>query len=266
MTTWAFLYGHPGTDPHTDRTVIESDGLRTILVPVPDESQAPAIAVELIESDAIALLELCGGFGAVDAALANFYASGVLALGRKTGPFLWQLPATYGFDAARLEAFLRRLPRSSLEAAELARRHDGRLKRGALVEAPVGVPYRHALEPRHPSWFQPACYALLRAHGCALVVADAAGLFPTADVALAPFAYYRLHGAEELYASRYDDDALQRIVDYLAERQPAHIPDDATGYQTPGRVQDEASTGDGDAGGTEEPSEEPEPTDEGTEV
>ena len=68
MTTWAFLYGHPGTDPHTDRTVIESDGLRTILVPVPDESQAPAIAVELIESDAIALLELCGGFGAVDAA------------------------------------------------------------------------------------------------------------------------------------------------------------------------------------------------------
>ncbi len=68
--------------------------------------------------------------------------------------------------------------------------------------------------------------------------------------------------------TRYDDDALQRIVDYLAERQPAHIPDDATGYQTPGRVQDEASTGDGDgdAGGTEEPSEEPEPTDEGTEV
>jgi Family of unknown function (DUF6506) len=48
--------------------VIESDGLRTVLVPVPDESQAPAIAVELIESDAIALLELCGGFGAVDAA------------------------------------------------------------------------------------------------------------------------------------------------------------------------------------------------------
>ena len=68
MTTWAFLYGHPGTDPYTDRTVIERDGLRRILVPVPDESQAPVIAVELIESDAIALLELGGGFGAVDAA------------------------------------------------------------------------------------------------------------------------------------------------------------------------------------------------------
>jgi hypothetical protein len=49
--TWAFPYGHPGTDPHTDRTVIGRDGLRTILVPVPDESQAPVIAAELIESD-----------------------------------------------------------------------------------------------------------------------------------------------------------------------------------------------------------------------
>ena len=29
-------------------------------------------------------------------ALANFYASGVLALGRRTGPFLWQLPASVG--------------------------------------------------------------------------------------------------------------------------------------------------------------------------
>jgi hypothetical protein len=49
--TWAFPYGHPGTDPYTDRTVIGRDGLRTILVPVPDESQAPVIAAELIESD-----------------------------------------------------------------------------------------------------------------------------------------------------------------------------------------------------------------------
>jgi hypothetical protein len=39
------LYGHPRTDPHTDRTVIERDGLRTILVPVPDESQAPAASL-----------------------------------------------------------------------------------------------------------------------------------------------------------------------------------------------------------------------------
>src|SRR5207244_6709411 len=65
-------------------------------------------------------------------ALANFYASGILALGKKTGPFLWQLPATYGFTPERLEPFLRLLPRTSREAAQLARGHDERLRRGAL--------------------------------------------------------------------------------------------------------------------------------------
>ncbi len=33
-------------------------------------------------------------------ALGNFFASGVLALGKLTGPFLWQLPATYSFEYA----------------------------------------------------------------------------------------------------------------------------------------------------------------------
>lgn len=46
-------------------------------------------------------------------ALANFYAAGVLALGRKTGPFLWQLPATYayvsGYDDAELDEWSSRV-------------------------------------------------------------------------------------------------------------------------------------------------------------
>jgi hypothetical protein len=68
LITWAFLYGHPGTDPRSDRTVVERDGLRTVLVPVPDESQAPAIALDLVDPYGVTLLELCGGFSAVDAA------------------------------------------------------------------------------------------------------------------------------------------------------------------------------------------------------
>jgi uncharacterized protein YecE (DUF72 family) len=64
----------------------------------------------------------------VDAPLANFYASGVLALRDRTGPFLWQLPPTLGFDADLLDDFLGRLPRTSDEAATLAQRHDGRLE------------------------------------------------------------------------------------------------------------------------------------------
>jgi uncharacterized protein YecE (DUF72 family) len=61
-------------------------------------------------------------------ALANFFASGILLLGRKTGPFLWQLPDSYRFDPARIEGFLDRLPWSSQEAEPLARQHDHRLK------------------------------------------------------------------------------------------------------------------------------------------
>src|SRR3954466_12240283 len=64
-----------------------------------------------------------------EAALGNFFASGPLALGRLTGPFLWQLPATYGFDAERMDQFMKLLPRNSRQVEEVARRHDHRLKR-----------------------------------------------------------------------------------------------------------------------------------------
>ena len=53
--------------------------------------------------------------------LANFLASGVLALGPKLGPLLWQLPPNLGFDAARMTEFFGQLPRTAGEAAELAR-------------------------------------------------------------------------------------------------------------------------------------------------
>src|SRR5918911_2486267 len=88
-----------------------------------------------------------------ESALANFYASGVLALGRKTGPFLWQLPATYRFDRGRVERFLAILPRDSRQAAALAAEHDERLRRGALTEADVEVTYPHPPEVRHPTYF-----------------------------------------------------------------------------------------------------------------
>ena len=41
----------------------------------------------------------------VEAPLANFFASGVLALGPTLGPVLWQLPPTFRFDADRLATF-----------------------------------------------------------------------------------------------------------------------------------------------------------------
>ena len=62
IVSWAYLYLHPGTDPVTDRTVIDRAGHRTTLVPVPDTAVAPKTAAALAEEGA-QLIELCGGFG-----------------------------------------------------------------------------------------------------------------------------------------------------------------------------------------------------------
>jgi uncharacterized protein YecE (DUF72 family) len=143
-------------------------------------------------------------------ALGNFFASGVLALADKTGPFLWQLPATYGFEPERLEAFIRKLPRDSIAAEAVARLHDDRLKHGALVDAAGGkrVEYRHAFEVRHSSYFCDEFYDVLRAHNCALVLADTAGRFGYAEELTADYVYVRLHGSTELYVSGYADTEL----------------------------------------------------------
>jgi uncharacterized protein YecE (DUF72 family) len=151
-----------------------------------------------------------------ESALGNFFASGVLALGRRTGPFLWQLPATYRFEAERLDAFMRLLPKSSREAESIALMHDDRLRRGALVDAAEEVPYRHAFEVRHPTYFGEEFFAILREHGCAFVVADTAGKFPYAEEVTTDFVYVRLHGSRELYASGYTDEELDEWAGKIA--------------------------------------------------
>jgi uncharacterized protein YecE (DUF72 family) len=87
-----------------------------------------------------------------------------LAAAGKLGPVLWQLPENFHRDDARL--------------AE------------ALALAPPG---RHAFEFRHPSWFAPEVYALLREHGAALVVGDHPERPFQALETTAPFAYARFH-------------------------------------------------------------------------
>jgi uncharacterized protein YecE (DUF72 family) len=151
-----------------------------------------------------------------EAALGNFFASGVLALGRKTGPFLWQLPATYRFEADRLDSFMRSLPRSSADAEAVARQHDHRLARGALVAAAESVHYRHAFEVRHPSYFCEEFYELLSAHDCALVIADTAGKFAYSEAITTDFVYVRLHGSTAIYASDYDDAELETWASKIA--------------------------------------------------
>ncbi|WP_432536355.1 DUF72 domain-containing protein [Kineococcus arenarius] len=56
----------------------------------------------------------------VQDALAAFFASGVLELGEKLGPVLWQLPPSLRFDAEVLARFCALLPSTTTTAAELA--------------------------------------------------------------------------------------------------------------------------------------------------
>jgi uncharacterized protein YecE (DUF72 family) len=141
--------------------------------------------------------------------VANFLASGVLRLGRKLGPILWQFPPFFRFDAARLEAFLALLPRDGDAAIRLARKHDHRLKDRAWLTFNRRQRLRHAVEIRHESFRDPAFPKLLRKYGAALVCADTVE-WPLLMDLTTDFVYVRLHGSTELYRSGYGRAALDR--------------------------------------------------------
>jgi uncharacterized protein YecE (DUF72 family) len=83
---------------------------------------------------------------------------------KRLGPVLWQLPETFHRDDKRLAA--------------------------ALARFPAG---RHALELRHPSWFAPDVYALLREHDVALVIGDHPDRRFQTHEATTGWRYIRLH-------------------------------------------------------------------------
>jgi len=164
----------------------------------------------------------------VEAALANFFASGVLALREKLGPFLWQLPPSLGFDAERLEAFFELLPRDTDAAAALAIRHDERLIGRAYVEAGPHRKLQHCLEVRHRTYLTPAFFELLRRHDIAFVFADTSGKWPYAEDLTSDFVYIRLHGAEQLYVSGYTDQELDWWAARIRHWSRGVQPPDAT--------------------------------------
>jgi uncharacterized protein YecE (DUF72 family) len=160
-------------------------------------------------------------------ALANFLASGVLALDDKLGPILWQFQPRMVFDLARFETFFAMLPRDTSQAAELARGHDKRMEGRAWFDVTSARPMRHAVEVRNPSFLVPEFVHLLRAYGIALVVADTAGRWPLVEDVTAPFMYVRLHGDVELYASGYGDAALDAWAARLRAWRAGEEPEEA---------------------------------------
>jgi len=151
----------------------------------------------------------------VEQALANFFASGLLLLGPKLGPILWQFSPAFSFNASLLESFFQLLPQSTTEAAQLGRSHNSRVEGRAHTETDEDRPLRHAIEIRHDSFLSEDFIRLLRRYRIALVCADTVS-WPRLVDATTDFVYCRLHGSRELYASGYGPKAIATWADRVA--------------------------------------------------
>jgi uncharacterized protein YecE (DUF72 family) len=111
--------------------------------------------------------------------VARFIGQGLTELGDRLGPVNWQFMRTKKFDPVDFEAFLKLLPR------EIG-----------------GIPLRHALEVRSPTFQTEQFYDLARRYNAAIVFADDAD-FPKIDEATADFAYARLMGTQDAIETGY---------------------------------------------------------------
>jgi uncharacterized protein YecE (DUF72 family) len=119
-------------------------------------------------------------------AIKRFMESGVLELGDRLGPILWQFAPTKAFDEADFGAFLELLPQ---------RTGDTRL--------------RHVVEVRHGSFFTPAFVHLLRQFDIPAAFAEHFR-YPAIADAVGDFVYARLQKGEDRTPTGYPPDALDR--------------------------------------------------------
>ena len=134
----------------------------------------------------------------------RFFDSGVLELGDRLGPVLWQFAPTKKFDTADFGAFLELLPRKL----------DGR-------------PIRHAVEVRHDSFCTPAFIALLREFEVPVVFAEHASYPAIADVT-GDFLYARLQKGDDTIETAYPPKALdawaERVRAWACGGEPDDLP------------------------------------------
>ncbi len=139
--------------------------------------------------------------------LANFLAQGLLQLGRKLGPILWQFPPNFKFNPQLLQDFFDLLPRTHKQAALYARQRDEWMADRSWLEVEEDFPLRYAIETRNKSFAVPEYIALLRKNQIAVVVADTVKWPRMMDIT-ADFVYCRLHGNEEQYPNGYDAEGI----------------------------------------------------------
>jgi uncharacterized protein YecE (DUF72 family) len=118
--------------------------------------------------------------------IAKFVGQGIVELGDKLGPILWQFMATKKFDLEDFGAFLKLLP-----------------------AAQGGIALRHAIQVRHESFAVPAFVEMARSAGVAIVYADSATYPAIADVT-GDFVYARLENAVEEEPTGYSSAELDR--------------------------------------------------------
>lgn len=160
--------------------------------------------------------------------LANFFASGILALGQKLGAILWQLPPSLEFEPYLLERFLEQLPHDTTAAVQLAQERSARMQGKEHLDTDAHRPVRHAFEVRHRSFEKPEFIELARRYGVAIVYGDSAGKWPVIDEVTSDFRYARLHADEKKYPGGFYKDAdldrwAQTIQEWLASDLDAYV-------------------------------------------
>lgn len=150
--------------------------------------------------------------------IARFVGQGIVELGDKLGPLLWQFMATKKFDADDFGAFLELLPRQ----------HDG-------------IALRHAIQVRHESFAVPEFVAMARKAGVAIVFADSPVYPAIADVT-GDFVYARLESGTDDVPTCYPPAALDRWADaavsWAAGGMPEGLPYVVTTVPPPRRPRD----------------------------
>ncbi|MES2096474.1 MAG: DUF72 domain-containing protein [Pseudomonadota bacterium] len=131
----------------------------------------------------------------------RFVGQGIVELGPKLGPILWQFMATKKFESGDFGAFLKLLP-----------------------PAQDGVRLRHAVQVRHDSFHVPEFVDLCRAAGVTIVYADSPDYPAIADVT-GDFVYARLENTVEQEPTGYSPAALDRWADVAKAWAAGDSPD-----------------------------------------
>ncbi len=126
----------------------------------------------------------------IDPPLWQWFWQAVQPLREKLAVILWQLPPSFQLNFNRLQQFLDRYAQTA----------------------------RFAFEFRHPSWFQPPVYQLLRQHNASLVWHDAQAFPQPPRQPTADFVYLRFHGVEILYNYEYSRGQLAAWAEIIRQQ------------------------------------------------